>query len=519
MGGNSITPLVSLSSILGVNYDLARRNTLEAIDALNVIWDTNGLSVWRGESKFDDRFGGKQIRGIASIRWGDGHESLMAANSDGKLYARQAGVVTQLKLKKADGTIVAKFLGSITANQFVWFERLPFHNIVVFAVDGSTDLYKWDGHIDHNVEVFECSVKVKYVLEWKNRVLAYGDSDNPLLIYYSDLYKLEIQAANWIHFGDSNTATKIRAVKKIGLGMDILAVLGDKAAWSVGYTGQYPFFAQPVLISSLCSCIAKNSVVEGGGMVAWFGEDQVFATDGQTIRSINFSADDRKVNRLHNILRDILHSARHLINSYWHPERQILVWNYPVASGSTIAWRAVAYNPGADAWWPLSPGYSSTTIHNETGKDIILAVKNTYVVGLDYNMNKDESGNNIPWFVTIGGTADGIARFKFLRAAVKRPYGGTGELTFDFWTDCSPIPVRVISNVKYSYDRGADHHPSLDPEVYDGTPPDDSVTAWADVLLCGTRLVAKISNEEPGGVRQGPPIPLTSAVITGTRLS
>ncbi len=504
MGGLAKTPLIQLSVVKGVNYDLPKRTADEAIDASNVVWGVNGMAPWLGDGYYERLYGRKPIQGMAFTRWGDLHDSLLVA-SDGKVYSKEAGKVFTLTYAGSTS------LFSQDETKPVWFERSPTHDIVIFGQENGERVYKWDGNVDREVEEFECPFLPDGVKEFRGRLVAWGYPENKLLVYYSDLDDIEIKLTNIERFADCPGATRIMGMVSSG---NFAIVVADKGAWACQYTGSYPFWLNQGLLSTSCSCVARGSIVDVGGVITWFGDDDIYAFDGQQLTGLNRSQDVRQADRIGQILRRIQSEWKYRIVACWHAPRRVAIFSYP----DNDTWRSIVYDPATSAFWPLSFGWSSLAAVKRAGRDETIGGAPEGTVVVDFGKSSDSDDTPVSWSVTLGGKYDGISRFKFLRCAIDRPYGGEPVVTLEFWGDCSPDPISTVVNANYAYYRGALIHPNRDQED-SGVPPDAMVTCWADVNMIGTKLVVRVSNDSDFGPRNGPTIPISQIAITGSRLS
>jgi hypothetical protein len=517
MAGSSDNALVSISAFAGLCEDLPLRLTSECIDCTNVIGTSKGLEVWRGDAVYPGAPKSLPVKGLGFFVWPDGHNTLLIAHRDANAEAAK-GQLSALQAGLSHGILGAEVAMSNDPRKYVWFSHVRLGTLVLGGEVGESDMFSWDGHIDHPSVPYVPPVPVTYAFDWADRVVGIGDKSNPFLAYYSDLGETDIKASNFISFGDCPKASKLVAG---AAGPDNTAYFwGDRGFWAVQYTGSYPFWFRPALVSPDCSCVSQRSIINVGGYFGWLGHDGFYLFDGQSVRRIDVSQDGRKAQRLVDTLAHFVGTEKTKAVGFWDAKRQAAIWSYPLTNKPSSEWRSLVWTPGTDSWWKLNRGWCAICEGFLDEQVVQVGGNSTGTWRMDYIYNIDADGTKIPWFVVVGGPGDG-SRYNFREVKHTRPIWGDPQVTFDFWGDFEPTPTRYISDVKYAYDVGGSTHPWLDPggaAGKDGFPPDALVECEAHIDLTAKKLIVKMSNEEPGGHRDGPSIPATEMVITGIRV-
>lgn len=524
-----------LGRLRGVNQERTGRQPDELADALNVIGEPEGFSVWGGRTRFSKGGLGKNW-GLHHCVWPDKHESLVVVGQWG-VRAIEAGVINDIT---GEGTGLKILGGGLNPVHMTMFDLGRY---LILSYHNRNKVWAWDGNIDRPLEEVTVpdTMGFQVVEAWGSRLWGLGDEEHPLLAFYGDRNKLEIKAGQWLSFRDNPLASRLIGMRSVG--RDTAFVWGDRGLWQVRYTGQWPLFVEPQLIYPDCDCISNNSIVSIPGIgYAWMGRRAVWMLRGDSIRRIDISYDvstkayaerrfdPRESSRLRDELAQIPLGSQHLVNGFWYRERNLAIWSYPTnACIEQHEWqnpRSIAYKPIDNSWWIIGQGWQSVAevVHNNqrlpVGTD-----QDGYLYLLDHNLVYDKISEPVQWRAEYEWQGDPAIDAKWLNATLERPFQGAERVTARFWTryQSSP-PLETYFSLREAYDDAAVPG-GFDPGGPDdaGLPPGPIASITIPIRLRGPMIKILLTNEytDANGNKKyynGPAVPCSTLTLRARML-
>lgn len=507
-----------ISQLRGINQDTGLING-ELADCENIVGESEGFSVWKGRARYTPVQLGAQSALFSAV-WPDEHESLVVFGECG--------------LKAIEGGTVSDIIGDLSFDDD---PRNPCH-LSMFSrgryLVGSTYLrnpaFYWEGNIDRSAETIETgTMRYRVVEPWNGRLWGIDgtdmehDVDFPLYAFYGDIDELEIKAGQWMEFRDNPLASRLIGMRSFG--RSYAYVWGDRGLWQLQYTGKYPLFAYPTLLSADCDCVSNGGIVEIPGVgFAWRGLENYWLMVGDQVRKINLSNDTRRANRVKGRLDDASLNDLYLVRGYYYRSRGLVLWTYPTNKClEQYPWQNPqmdAWDPLRDTWWPISyapQGMAEVTNHGS--RMMVGTNEDGYLYLLDRNIDYDVD-DYLHWHCEFDWIGLDEVDSKWLSAILERPFQGTDKVEANFWCRQQSSAIDRSFSLSQTFD-DASLENGFDPGgPHDaGLPPDPRAITKVPIRLVGKKLKVKLSNYDGSSYWNGPKKPMNKLKILAKTLS